>query len=182
VKPLLRIIEGGKKPKMKFASFGRDRDIEILRSCIANPLLLERRVRQTTAAHDLKDGRCSVDAFIEATREAVWSATQSERDGPLALLARIAEYYPACLQVWLELSESPRWQDRFAAACRLYSAIPEDLSDRLFNLLRNDKSARVRAIARDRYANRPGEDGYVVFGRFDPDLFDERVGRGEVVI
>jgi hypothetical protein len=181
-KPLLQLIQGGKKERLKFASFGRERDLEMLERYIPDPVVKARAIRQTTAANDLNDGIGTVDAFIDATREAVFPATQAARDAPLVLLTRIARYYPECLKIWDELAHSSSWVDRFTVACRLYSLIPEAKSDRLFHVLRSDKSRRVRALARDRYKNRPGDDGYIIFDMFDPDRFDERVRSGEVMI
>ena len=80
------------------------------------------------------------------------------------------------------MQKSESWSDRFTVACRLYLDVPNGVSDRQFNVLRHDKSKRVRDIAIDRYENRANEKGEVVFGRFDASQFDERVRSGEVKI
>jgi hypothetical protein len=167
---------------MKFASFGRDRDLSMIDELDVDPIYKARRLRQTRAAHDLNDGVGSVEEFIEASREVIFLSTQSYRHSPLTLLGRVARYYPECLEIWNELANSKKWEDRFTVACRLYSALPEPLSDRLFNFLRSDKSARVREIAIDRYKHRPNERGEILFDLFDPLQFDDRISSGEVKI
>jgi hypothetical protein len=167
---------------MKFASFGRERDLSMIEEYVADPDLKARYLKQTAAAHDLNEGIVSVDAFVEATREAVLQSTQRGRDRPLILLSRIARYYPECLELWDELAESQDWQNRFTVACRLYWDVPDAVSDRLFNILRHDRSERVREISISRYENRANEKGEVAFGVFDSAQFDERVRKGEVKI
>ena len=182
MKTLLRRIKGGKPPKMKFASFGRERDLSMIEEYVVDPELKARYLKQTAAAHDLNEGIVTADAFIDATREAVLQSTQTGRDAPLILLARVARYYPECLGLWDELAESQDWQNRFTVACRLYGAVPDAVSDRLFNRLRNDRSKRVREISICRYENRANEKGEVAFGVYDSAQFDERVRKGEVKI
>lgn len=165
---------------MKFASFGRERDLEMIEQWVVNEDIKVQRLKQTQAAHDLNDGIGTVDAFLEASREAIFSNSESQRSEPLSLLGRIANYYPECLVIWDELASSSDWRNRFSAACRLYWYIPEQKSDRLFNELRHDKSKRVRHIAVDRYENRPNPE--YIEKVFDVDGFDERIRQGQVRI
>jgi hypothetical protein len=164
---------------MSFASFGRERDLEMLERHIKDPVVKERAIRQTSAAHDLNDGIGTVEAFIDASRDAVFPETPPGRDAPLLLLARIAKYYPECLQIWDELAQGSSWKDRFTVACYLYNRIPETKSDRFFAILRNDKSNRVREMAVARYEWRADEKGYL-HPTHDASKFDERVARGEI--
>lgn len=182
MKPLLRLIKGGKPPKMKFASFGRERDLEMIERWVTDPVYKARRLKQIAAAHDLNDGIGTLEQFIEASREAILSASVAARDTGLTLLFRISRYYPDCLVVLDELAKSKAWRDRFTVACYLYRPISEPESDRFFNELRNDKSKRVRDMAIDRYKNRSNEHGEIVFDKYDPECFDERIRRGEVKI
>ena len=181
MKPLFRLLRGGKAPKMTFASFGRERDIEKLES-VTDPKLRALWIDQTNAAHDLNDGIGTVDGFIDASRTAISEASQACRDPAITLLLRIARYYPECLDVLEALAVSPNWADRFTVACRLYSELPEAMSDRLFNSMRSDKSKRVQEIAISRYSHRFDSEGYLKFDVYDPKLFDDRVRRGEVKI
>jgi hypothetical protein len=152
---------------MKFGSLGRERDIELLRQRCTDAIMRDKWIAQTSAAHDMNDGIGSVEAFLVTTRNAVFPVSQAARDPALTLLARIAIYYPECLVIWRELAQSEKWADRFSVACRLYSVIPETLSDQLFSALRHDKSAKIRKYAFDRYENRAGPDRYIVFKMFD---------------
>lgn len=167
---------------MKFASFGRERDIEFIESYNMPAEIKAKRIRQTNAAHDLNEGTGTLDAFIDATRDAVFNVTSAGRDAPLTLMSRIAAYHPRCLQIWFELAESSKWDLRFEAACRLYWYIPEALSDCLFNDLRFDRSRKVREIACSRYRDRADPKGWIIENVHDPRRFDERVESGEVRI
>ncbi len=182
MKPLLRLIKGGKPPKMKFASFGRERDLEMIEKWVTDPALKARWLKQTAAAHDLNDGLGTLEQFIEASREAILPASFASRDTGLTLLFRISRYYPDCLVILDELAKSKAWRDRFTVACYIYSDIAESESDRFFNVLRNDKSKRVRDMAIGRYKHRSNENGEIVFDKYDPECFDERIRRGEVKI
>ncbi|WP_156256213.1 hypothetical protein [Sandarakinorhabdus oryzae] len=167
---------------MKFASFGRQTDRNHIIRYVSDPeaqiLLLE----MTDAVHDLNDGVGDVDQFISRVRDVLHSRFGGARENALMLLSRVARYHPECNVIWRELMQSPSWQMRFAVACRLYWHVPEDLSDRFFAILRNDKSKRVREIAVSRYENRADENGEIVIGRYDAAKFDDRVRRGELKI
>jgi hypothetical protein len=165
---------------MKFASFGRERDLQMIEQWITDEDIKGRSLKQTQAAHDLNDGTGTVEAFLAASREAIFSSSESQRAAPLLLLCRIASYYPKCLVIWDELASSSDWRNRFSASCRLYWYIPDQKSDRLFNYLRHDKSKRVRDIAVDRYEYRPNPER--IEKVFDADRFDERIRKGQVRI
>jgi hypothetical protein len=152
----------------------------MIQQWVADEDLKTRRLKQTQAAHDLNDGIGTVEAFLEASREAIFSSSESQRSGPLSLLGRIANYYPECLVIWDELASSSDWRNRFSASCRLYWYVPNHKSDQLFNYLRYDKSKRVRELAIDRYENRLNPD--YIEKVFDAADFDERVQKGQVKI
>lgn len=164
---------------MKIASFGRERDKEFIvesrRSEPDKEVLLE----MTDAVHDLRDGVGTLDNFLRAVRNAIWSDREIVRDPALTLLMRVTPYHPECLRVWVDLAQDKSWVHRFSVACRLYSYVPEALSDLLFSELRNDSSKRVRDIAVSKYEWRADSKGYLS-KTHDAAKFDERVARGEV--
>jgi hypothetical protein len=182
VKPLLRLIKGGKAEKMKFASFGRERDLEMIELLDLAPETKQLRIAQCQAAHDLNEGSATAEDFVEASRNVIFGTKPSERESALFLLSRIARYHPECLIIWDELANDGKWQLRFETACRLYWYIPENKSDRLFNKLRNDRSLRVREIAISRYSHRANNSGEIQFDVYDPANFDDRVNSGDVQI
>jgi len=167
---------------MKFASFGRETDLNHIDRYVTDTEARALLIKMTEAVHDLNEGSGDINTFIECVRNAVYSRFGGVRENALTLLCRIAKYYPQCNVVWRELIQNKSWRMRFEAAGRLYWYIPDDLSDRFFAVLRNDKSLRVREIAVSRYQHRPDESGTVIMGRYDAAKFDERVRRGEVKI
>ena len=182
MKPLLRLIKGGKPERMKFASFGRERDIEFIERYMIPTGIKAQWIRQTNAAHDLNEGTGTLDAFIDATRDAIFNVTPAGRDAPLTLMSRIAVYHPQCLRIWFELAKSSKWDLRFDAACRLYWDVSEAPSNCLFNDLPFDRSRKVREIACSRYRDRADPKGRVIENMYDPEGFDERVASGEIKI
>ena len=133
------------------------------------------------AVHDLNEGEIDTDRFVTAARTAmiegafgVWANTNN-------WIRKIGNRHPNVLPLWDELSEHTSWKVRWRVACCLYSDIGDAQSDRIFSVLRNDKSKKVREYAIDRYEKRPDDKGRVE-KRFDARKFDERIRSSEVII
>jgi hypothetical protein len=122
------------------------------------------------AVHDQKEGSGDIDGFIIVARKAMIEGGSGVWQNTAIWLRQMAREQPVALNLWSELAEHTDWRVRFKVACCLYLYIPESQSDRLFALLRTDRSKKVRDYAIDRYKNRPDERGRIE-KRFDATLF-----------
>jgi hypothetical protein len=160
---------GSEREKMHAAKFVKKAD----QQAILFPVI--------DAIHDLKDGATDISRFIDVARSAmieggygVWTNTSN-------WISKVVLEIPAVAAIWDELAVHPDWKVRWRVACGLYYfGISETQSDRLFSILRNDKSKKVREYAESRYEYRPNPKN--IEKVFDAKQFDERVRRGEVTI
>ncbi|HMO75542.1 MAG TPA: hypothetical protein PKD99_03135 [Sphingopyxis sp.] len=121
------------------------------------------------AAIDINDGVGDEAFFIELARVAMTTGNAGAWQNVANWIRKVGALQPTTFALWDELSEHPNWQIRWRVACVLYHDIPDPQSDRLFAVLRHDKSAKVRDCAISRYENRPGADRNVMFKMFDAD-------------
>jgi hypothetical protein len=133
------------------------------------------------AALDLNEGHGSSEAFVRVARVAMIDGGASVWQSANDWIRRIGNRHKDVLPLWDELATHANRNVRWRVACCLYLDISEDQSNRLFAILRSDKSKKVRDYSLDRYENRPDKSGRVE-KRFDANRFDERVRLGEVRI
>jgi hypothetical protein len=118
-------------------------------------------------AHDVFEGRLEDGNFIESAKRAMIHGNASVWQNTTGWIRKVSAKSSNVSAVWDDLANNSGWQVRWRVACVLYHDIPDSQSDRIFSVLRYDKSNRVRETAVDRYENRPGPDRYVVFKMFD---------------
>ena len=132
-------------------TIGREREkahaIKYIRSEKEHPLIFA----VIDAVEDVKAGdsdlrrfmNAAIYAFVHGGR-AVWGQTAN-------WVRQVGKYHPQVHAIWDELAKSPDGEIRWRVACVLYHDIPERQSHILFDILRSDKSKRVRQFAISRY-------------------------------
>jgi hypothetical protein len=160
---------GREREKAHYTQFVRDADQQALLFPVID------------AIHDLKEGAGSASRLMDVSRAAmaggnvrVWGTTSD-------WLNRVVTQIPEVGQLWVEFASNADWRLRWRVACHLYFGIPEDISNRIFAVLRHDRSAKVREYAISRYEERPNEKREVV-KMFDAEAFDDRVRGREISI
>ena len=121
------------------------------------------------AAFDLNEGHGAIDHFVVLVKTALVEGCSAVWQNAANWMRKIGSRFPGTVGMWEELAVHPDWSIRWRVACVLYHDIPEATSNGLFAVLRHDRSAKVRRYAIDRYENRQGMDGNVVFKMFDAD-------------
>ena len=134
------------------------------------------------AAHDIIDGKVDASDFVVLARHAVIHGNSTVWQNATDWIAKIGRRVPEAKVIWDQLANHSSWGVRWRVACCLYSwGIEEPQADKLFAMLRDDKSEKVRRYAVSNYESRPNEKREVV-KMFDANEFDDRVRRGEVTI
>jgi hypothetical protein len=124
------------------------------------------------SVHDMKEGSGSIQDFMIAARLAMVEGGSGVWQNTVNWMRKVIFEQPEAHMLWDELAEHKAWQVRWKVACCLYLDIPEAQSNRLFALLRADRSKKVRDSAVDRYEYLPDERGRVE-KRFDAALFGD---------
>ena len=119
------------------------------------------------AALDLNEGAGDEAEFIGLATRAMSKGGSAVWEDTACWISKLSARFPDVLRLWDELASDPAWQVRWRVACLLYTHIPAAQSDRLFAVLRHDRSVKVHETAVSRYEDRVGSANHVVFKMFD---------------
>ena len=164
---------------MKLWTLGRDREKQHVAPNFKDENQRDLLFAVIDAVHDLKEGLDNSVGLVAAARRAFRDGNAGVVQQTSEWIAKVACRIPAVGILWDELAAHPNREIRWDVACRLYWYLPEDQSDRLFAILRHDRSKKVREMAIQRYEWRTNEENTFV-KMYNAEGFDERVRLGEV--
>jgi hypothetical protein len=119
------------------------------------------------AVHDLNEGFGTLEDFAVTAISALEKGGSTTWNSVDKWIHDVSRLHPQALEIWNTLSDHSKWSVRRSVAGLLYWYIPTSQSDKLFAKLRHDQSSAVRALAVDRYENRAGPKGNILFKMFD---------------
>jgi hypothetical protein len=164
---------------VKLWTLGRDREKQSVAPHFEDPEQQALLFAVIDAAHDLKEGLSAADGLIAVARRAFKEGNPGVVQQTSEWIAKLAGQFPSIEILWEELASHRNMKMRWDVACRLYWYLDENQSNRLFAILRHDKSKKVREMAVSRYEWRTNEERTFV-KMFDAEDFDKRVRSGEV--
>jgi hypothetical protein len=134
-----------------FWTIGREREkahaIKSIRNVNEHPLIFD----VIDAVEDIKAGEGDLQQFMNGATHAFVNGGRAVWGQTANWVRKVGKHHPQVHAIWDELAKSPDGEIRWRVACILYHDIPERQSHILFDILRSDKSKRVRQFAIGRY-------------------------------
>ncbi len=137
-------------------TFGREHEINSAKKWFKTESDGQLMFSVINSIHDLLEGKSTFRTTGAILRKAFAEGDRTTWDKTGGWMLKMGKEYPDIENTWRELASDPNWSVRWRVACHL-NHLPDSIIEDLYNLLKNDKSKKVREHAEGNwdYAQNP---------------------------
>jgi hypothetical protein len=140
-------------------TFGRNHELQHLLRAFRDKEEARLLVAVVDSIHDLLDGKATLESVEIALKSAFIDGKSGVWERAGSWLLKVNADYPSSTDVWRQLTAHSSATVRFRVASFLID-LPKEISEQLYQVLRTDKSKKVREHAEGKWDYRQHPENY----------------------